>query len=58
MVAGRGYIAIATMIFGGYHSLAVACAALLFDFLDSVQMSLLGIINRYHYLWRRRRNFC
>jgi ABC-type uncharacterized transport system permease subunit len=45
MVAGRGYIAIATIIFGSYSPLGVAAAGLLFGFLDALQMALQGTVN-------------
>jgi simple sugar transport system permease protein len=45
MVAGRGFIAIATIIFGRYNPLGVAAAGLIFGFLDALQMALQGTVN-------------
>jgi simple sugar transport system permease protein len=45
MTAGRGFIAIATIIFGRYNPLGVAAAGLLFGFLDALQMALQGTVN-------------
>jgi simple sugar transport system permease protein len=45
MVAGRGFIAIATIIFGRYNPLEVAAAGLIFGFLDALQMALQGTVN-------------
>jgi simple sugar transport system permease protein len=45
MVAGRGFIAIATIIFGNYHPVGVALSGLVFGFFDALQMSLQGTIN-------------
>ncbi len=44
MVAGRGFIAIATIIFGAYKPLAVAVAGLLFGVFDAIQMAFQGTI--------------
>jgi simple sugar transport system permease protein len=45
MTAGRGFIAIATIIFGRYNPLGVAVAGLTFGFLDALQMALQGTVN-------------
>jgi Uncharacterized ABC-type transport system, permease component len=45
MTAGRGFIAIAMIIFGRYKPVSVALAGLLFGLLDAIQMSLQGVIN-------------
>jgi simple sugar transport system permease protein len=45
MTAGRGFIAIATIIFGRYNPAGVAAAGLLFGFLDALQMALQGTVN-------------
>jgi simple sugar transport system permease protein len=44
MVAGRGFIAIATIIFGNYDPKWVALSGLVFGFFDAIQMSLQGTI--------------
>jgi simple sugar transport system permease protein len=45
MTAGRGFIAIATIIFGRYNPAGVAAAGLFFGFLDALQMALQGTVN-------------
>jgi simple sugar transport system permease protein len=45
MSAGRGFIAIATIIFGRYSPLGVAAAGIFFGFLDALQMALQGTVN-------------
>lgn len=42
-VAGRGYVALALVIFGGWHPLRIAGAALLLGSLDALQLRLQGI---------------
>jgi ABC-type uncharacterized transport system permease subunit len=44
MVAGRGFIAIATILFGRYNPVLVALAGLLFGFLDALQIALQGTV--------------
>lgn len=43
MVAGRGFIAIAAILFGRYHPVRVLLAALFFGLTDALQMSLQGV---------------
>ena len=45
MTSGRGFIAIATILFGRYNPYGVAFACLFFGLLDALQISLQGIIN-------------
>lgn len=45
MVAGRGFIAIATILFGRYHPVGVLLASLFFGFADAIQISLQGTIH-------------
>lgn len=45
MVAGRGFIAIATILFGRYNPVLVALAGLFFGFLDAMQMALQGTVD-------------
>lgn len=45
MVSGRGFIAIAAILFGRYNPLGVYLAALFFGFADALQMSLQGNLN-------------
>lgn len=45
MVSGRGFIAIAAILFGRYHPLGVLAASLFFGLADAAQMSLQGTIN-------------
>jgi len=42
MVAGRGFIAIAAILFGSYHPIGVMLASLFFGLADALQMSLQG----------------
>ncbi|MEA5049986.1 MAG: ABC transporter permease [Oscillospiraceae bacterium] len=44
MVAGRGYIAIAAILFGNYKPGGVALAGLFFGFVDAIQIALQGTI--------------
>jgi simple sugar transport system permease protein len=45
MIAGRGFIAIATIIFGNYNPFWVAVSGLIFGLFDALQMSLQGTID-------------
>lgn len=45
MVSGRGYIAIATILFGCYRPITVALAGLFFGFVDAMQIALQGSVN-------------
>lgn len=45
MVSGRGYIAIATILFGCYRPIMVALSGLFFGFVDAMQIALQGSVN-------------
>ena len=42
MVSGRGYIAIATILFGRYNPIGVTLAAVFFGLVDALQITLQG----------------
>lgn len=45
MVSGRGFIAIAAILFGRYSPLGIFLAALFFGLADAIQIALQGIVN-------------
>lgn len=45
MVSGRGFIAVAAILFGRYKPMGILLASLFFGFADAIQIALQGIVN-------------